>query len=136
MAIQVGWYIPNKVTYMKLVGDFTDATFIKAANYRTQIASESPAEKVHLILDTSDSAHKIDIKNYRKIELPPNNGWTIAVGGTDKVAQFVGTVAMQLMKQELRFAKTIDEAMQLLTRFDGSISPDSANIIINRQFKD
>ncbi|MEO1289452.1 MAG: hypothetical protein AAFV93_16940 [Chloroflexota bacterium] len=136
MTIQVGWYIQDKVSYMKLIGDSKDEVFIEAANYRTQLASASLAEKVHLIMDVSKTTQRLDIPTYRKIELPPNNGWTIAVGGTDKVAIFVGTVIMQLMKQDLRFAKTIDEAMQVLTQLDGSISPETANIVINKEFKE
>ncbi|MEO1289451.1 MAG: hypothetical protein AAFV93_16935 [Chloroflexota bacterium] len=136
MSIQVGWYIPNKVNYMKVNGKVSDKTFIEAANFRADLANSSSEETVHLIVDASESEFNINISAYNDFKLPDNNGWTIVVGNYNRVARFAGTVVMQLVKQELRFVDSIDEAMATLVKVDASVTDyaGTEEITIGKEF--
>ncbi|MEO1166011.1 MAG: hypothetical protein AAFV98_19665 [Chloroflexota bacterium] len=136
MPIKVGWYIEEKVTYLQLIGDFTNKSFIEAANYCSQLARSSSTEQVHLIVDVTNATSGIEINSFRKLEVPPNGGWTMIVGSADGIARFTGSVMFQLLKQKFKFVDTLEESIDELIDIDTSLAPKQANydIIIRKEF--
>lgn len=136
MPIEVGWFVPDHINFIRVRGEYDDAMIIAAGQYAAQIAESSSEPYVHLLFDISGSLHYPSPSTIRHVKPPENTGWVIGYGATHPMQRFVANIVLNALGVELILTNTYDDALQRLVRFAPTIADklDSASFTVLRQF--
>lgn len=121
-AFEVKWHIENKVVlflqYQEATLDNVD-DMIQAVN---QLIDSSPQDKVAVIVNISgmmgnQSAIGAIARRFQQTR-SDKWGFTVIIGSENAVVKFLGQIFFRLGRIEVRFAKDIHGAMEILNRID------------------
>ena len=88
-------------------------------------AGRAPVHLVFQAVDLKSSPTNIqELKNSLDFLRHPNLGWIISVG-TNPVLNFVSTVITKIFKINLRQAESLQDALSVLEKLDGSLAPNT-----------
>lgn len=116
---EIRWYIPNQVALLVQHNDMSIEEIVKMLEETNQLIATSPLPKVSVIVDGSKmSTTKANIgqvvKEFRAAR-SDKWGFTVVVGAKG-IIQFVAQLILQLARVEVRLAKDMDEALDMLYR--------------------
>jgi hypothetical protein len=123
MPYTLSWYKPNLVMHVKITGKFSEEEMFE---YPEKIRDEYlPAGKapVHLIIDIFDiEEYPRNISIIQKavsiFQQHPSMGWVVLVGFNNPLTRFIANINLQIFGLSFRFAATMEEAIESLTKVD------------------
>jgi hypothetical protein len=125
MAIQLSWYLENRVILLTSQGDSSDQDLLDLDQQIIEYLNQCEAPLVHLIADHRKGGKMPSVKVSTQIQWPkhPQYGWGIMVGLTNPVQRFLVAVASNFFKVRQRMFNTMDEALDFLSEVDSSLPP-------------
>jgi hypothetical protein len=124
MDYSVEWLIENEVVLVTQYQEFTIDIGAAMVRDASALMNTSSKAKVPFVVDARRVPGRI-YNVFEALKMFRDNrtdkwGFTIAIGDKNAV-QFVVQSVMQLTRIELRFAKDIDEALEILYRIDPTL---------------
>lgn len=119
MAHEVKWLIENKLLINKYIGTLEMNDFLSVSETNIKLMSET-SDRVHVMVDMTkfESIHTdmsrlpIIVQSSRNFMSQPNLGSIIAFGTDNKLVKFLGSMVMQLNKNEWRVLPNYQDAIQ------------------------
>lgn len=135
MPVQIGWYVPEQVGYMRAYGRLEAQELYDAIERINEWYTASSAEKLHTLVDASDAETIPSVGVFLGIQVHPKNHWTI-VFGRNRVANFVGSVVMHTLRKNIRTAPDLAEAVATLKRLDIVMADelDAGQVTVREEF--
>lgn len=121
MAIQIGWYVPERVGAMRLIGEFNTEDFV-AANARLgewYDAVDTPL--LHTFVDALELTSSPPLASFPELKVHPKNEWTISII-ENRAVTFFSLVLFTTLRRKIRFVGSYDEAIVTLTFLDRSLT--------------
>jgi len=119
MDYKTVWLIENEVVLMTPLGDLSIAEGAKMLQSASVLIDQSPQDKVAVIADitklTSSQRSVVEIFRMYKDNRSPKWGFTVIVGEKD-LKRIIAQAVLQTARVDVRFAKTVDEALTVLYR--------------------
>jgi len=121
---EVRWVIPNEVALLVQNRDMTIPQIVTMINEVNQLLESSPHEKLPVIVDGSNmksTSNNIGdvLKEFRTVR-SEKWGFTVVVGAQG-VIKFFAQLILQLARVEVRLAKDMDEAIEIIYRVNPSL---------------
>lgn len=130
MDYKTSWLIENEVVLMTPLGNLSIPDGVKMLQSASALIDQSPHEKVAVIADitklTSSQRSVVEIFRMYKENRSPKWGFTVIIGEKD-LKRIIAQAVLQTARVDVRFAKTINEALQVLYR----VNPALADKIVN-----
>ncbi len=135
MPYQYFEYIPNRIIYFKVTGEFTAQELIES-NQNIINHLDAAAPPLHFITDfRAMTSYPMNLKQLVEaftVFSHPKLGWDIIIS-TDRVVGFLSLTVIRVVgktqKDNLKVVKTLDEALEALV----VVAPDLEEIIYNQQ---
>jgi len=122
--IQMDWYVPNEVLYIKAVGKLTDQTLLEGDPTMVRLLDMTPTDTIHLLLDFSQLDYLPSITTQVKLRWAKHHklGKIIVIGSREPLT-FTASLVGQLFRKDIIFANTHYEAQMHLSE---TVTPEPA----------
>ena len=131
MDYKTSWLIENEVVLMTPLGNLSIPDGVKMLKSASALIDQSPQEKVAVIADITKLASSqrsvVEIFRMYKDNRSPKWGFTVIIGEKD-LKRIIAQAVLQTARVDVRFAKTIDEALQVLYRVIPQLEGKAVNI--------
>jgi len=131
MDYKTSWLIENEVVLMTPLGSLSIPDGVKMLKSASALIDQSPQEKVAVIADITKLASSqrsvVEIFRMYKDNRSPKWGFTVIIGEKD-LKRIIAQAVLQTARVDVRFAKTIDEALQVLYRVIPQLEGKAVNI--------
>jgi len=131
MDYKTSWLIENEVVLMTPLGNLSIQDGVKMLKSASALIDQSPQEKVAVIADITKLASSqrsvVEIFRMYKDNRSPKWGFTVIIGEKD-LKRIIAQAVLQTARVDVRFAKTIDEALQVLYRVIPQLEGKAVNI--------
>lgn len=126
MPVEIGWMIPNRISYFRYVGDVTIEELTEASEIGLRLLRGASAPLVHTIQDSREMTsfpNKLGsvMKSVRESLTEPHMGWLLSVGIENDLVRFIATMVAKMTKLRHRIFVEMDDAYAFLQHVDTTL---------------
>jgi hypothetical protein len=127
MAYKLFWQSEPNVVYFEIIGAFNEDEMYEACYEIRDNFLETNQGPIHIIVDpraVDDHPRGLHaIRDASQIYINHTNlGWMILIGVESPITKFLTNVALQVLRQQFKTVKTLEDALSVLLRVDNSVS--------------
>lgn len=130
MAYKLGWYVPERVIYIRLEGTFTVDDLAQISDALIKML-DSGKPLVHILRDERNiTSTPRNLQRARDVMRVGNHraiGWVVATGNTNAMLQFLMGMMASFFGLNYRHFRTIEAGIAFLQARDPSIRWDDAD---------
>jgi hypothetical protein len=121
MTYTITWHRENRVLYMKLEGEVAGEELVKMEAEAFEIIQKASG-MIHAIVDMRDIANQSTLNssfsNMNRHKHPNQGISVIVLPHINRVAKFITSTMMQVLRLQFRICETIEEAEAIIDKVD------------------
>jgi hypothetical protein len=127
MPYKIFWQSEPNVVYFEIIGAFNEDEMYEACYEIRDKFLETNHGPIHILVDPrAVDSHPRGLHAIRDASQiysnHPNLGWMVFIGIENPITKFLTNVAFQVVRQQFKTVKTLEDALAVLQRVDSSLS--------------